>query len=305
VKVLVTGGAGFIGSYVVKRLIKLGYDVRVLDNFSRGKRDNLADVLGQIDLISGDIRDQEAVKKSIKGIDVVIHMAALVDVRESVEKPLLYHEVNSTGTLNLLYGSVKQGVKRFIYASTCAVYGNPVKLPISEDHPLNPLSPYAASKLSAENYCRAFSKSYGLKTTIFRFFNVYGPRKNINSYSGVIIEFIKRIKSDKPPIIFGSGEQTRDFIFIDDAVEFVIRSVENDIEGVFNVGSGESTSINNLSELLLKIMRKEHLKPIHTSPRPGEIKNSQADISKACKVFNYRPRVSLEEGLRRVINAVN
>ncbi len=302
-RVLVTGGAGFIGSHLVERLHKLGYEIRVLDNLSSGRRENLAGVMGDVDFMYGDVRDVEQVRRAVLGVDAVIHIAALIDVEESVKNPLIYHEVNSTGTLNLLRCSVEQGVKKFIFTSTCAVYGNPVRLPIKEEHPLNPLSPYAASKLSAESYCMAFSASYGLKTTVLRLFNVYGPRQDTCKYSSVIIEFVKRVGKGLPPIIFGDGEQTRDFIYIDDAVEFIVRALEYDAVGCFNVGTGSSVSINRLANLIIKIMGRSHLKPIHLEPRPGDVRHSEADVSKAVKVFDFKPRVTLEEGLKKFITS--
>ncbi|RLE48627.1 MAG: hypothetical protein DRJ31_06840 [Candidatus Methanomethylicota archaeon] len=304
-RALVTGGAGFIGSHLVKRLVKSGFDVRVLDNFHSGRKENLTEVIDRIELIKGDIRNYKTVEKSVKGVDAIFHLAALIDVQESLRKPKTYHEVNSTGTLNLLKAATKQKITKFIYTSTCAVYGNPIRLPIDENHPLNPLSPYAASKLSAENYCKAFSKSYGLKTTILRLFNVYGPNQNTSKYSGVILEFIKRIRRDKPPIIFGDGNQTRDFIYVEDVADFLIKALEIDANGVFNIGTGKQTSINQLASTLLKITGKSHLKPIYEKPRPGDIKHSVADISKAVKTFHIKPKTSLEEGLKIMINSVN
>jgi UDP-glucose 4-epimerase len=301
-RILVTGGAGFIGSHLVERLAELGYEVRVFDNFSKGRKENLAEVMNEVELIHGDVRDHEAVDRAVKDVDTIVHLAALIDVQESLGKTLLYHEVNSTGTLNLL-NSAGRGVEKFIFTSSCAVYGNPIKLPVNEDHRLNPLSPYAASKLSAESYCRAYSESYGLKTTIFRLFNVYGPRQGANQYSGVIKEFTKRVIRNQPPIIFGDGEQTRDFIFVENVVDFIVEAIKSGADGTFNLGTGSSVSIERLAEILLKVMNRGHLRPIHTEPKLGEIKHSRAEISKAIEAFSIKPDVTLEEGLRKTLDA--
>ena len=305
-KVLVTGGAGFIGSHLVKKLVELDYKVIVLDNFSRGSINNLEDVSHKIKIVEGDIREYKTVLKALKNVDVVFHLAALTDVQESMEKPRLYHEVNSTGTLNLLQASVRNNVKKFIYASSCAVYGEPVRIPIDEEHPLNPLSPYAASKLSAEAYCKAYSNNYGLKVLILRLFNVYGPKQTRN-YAGVISEFIKRIGNSEPPIIFGDGKQARDFIYVEDTVEYLIKTLnykpENKFE-VFNIGTGKSITLNRLAKLILKIMGKNSFTPVYQPPKQGDIRYSQADISKAIKILGYTPKIGLEEGLRKTINAI-
>jgi UDP-glucose 4-epimerase len=302
-KILVTGGGGFIGSHLVEKLVNLRYEVRVLDNFSSGREENLGEVIDYVEMNNGDVRDSDVVEKAVKGVDIVVHLAAAIDVQESMEKPLLYHEVNATGTLNLL-NSAKNSVKKLIFASSCAVYGDPVDLPIGEGHPVNPLSPYAASKLSAENYCRAFSESYGLKTTIFRLFNVYGPRQSANQYAGVITKFIKQIKRGQVPVIFGDGDQTRDFIFVEDVVDFIVRVVGSKASGIFNVGTGSSVSINRLVELLGMVMDEEYLEPLHAERRTGDILQSRADISEARRVFGFEPEVVLEEGLRRTVDAV-
>ena len=303
-RVLVTGGCGFIGSYLVRRLVNLGYNVVILDNLARGNMiTNLRDIANNVRLMKGDIREYETVLKALKDVDVVFHLAALTDVQESIEKPRLYHEVNSTGTLNLLQASVENKVEKFVYTSSCAVYGNPVKLPIDENHPTNPLSPYAASKLSAENYCKAYSNNYGLKVLILRLFNVYGPRQT-KSYAGVISEFIKRVMDDKPPVIFGDGKQTRDFIYVEDVVEYLTKALDYEPEDkfdVFNVGTGKPVTINQLADLVLKIIGKENLKPVYEKPKEGEIKHSVADIVKAVNHLNYVPQYTLEEGLRRIL----
>ena len=297
---LVTGGAGFIGSHLVETLVKQGQRVRVLDNLSTGKKQNLAGVLGELELFVGDVRDRQAVDRAVEGVDVVVHLAALIDVHESVAKPLLYHEVNCTGTLNLL--EVAKGrVGKLIYASTAAVYGNPFKLPIGEDHPLNPVSPYAASKLSAENYCLAYLHSYDLKVTVLRLFNVYGPGQGSKGYSGVITKFIERIKGNRPPVIFGDGKQTRDFIYVDDVIGFITRALERDAVGTYNVGTGRSVSIRCSADLLLELMNRKDLGVTFGDFRPEDVLNSVADMSRSSDAFGLESGISLREGLSRTI----
>ncbi len=298
--ILVTGGGGFIGSHVVDRLVNLQYNVKILDNFSSGNRKNLVGVTGDVEVIQGDLRDSDMVKKVIEGADLVVHLAAAVDVQESIKKPMFYNEVNTTGTLNLLDSS-RDKVEKFIFSSSCAVYGDPEKLPIEEDHPVKPQSPYAASKLSAENYCRAYLEPYGLKTIIFRLFNVYGPRQGFNQYGGVITKFISRIRSGLPPVIFGDGEQTRDFIYVGDVAELIVKAVDSDASGTFNVGTGTSVSINRLAYLLLNIMNSSKMEPTHVEGKHGEIRHSKANISEAKRVFGFKSRVDLEEGLRKTV----
>ncbi|MEM3443113.1 MAG: SDR family NAD(P)-dependent oxidoreductase, partial [Candidatus Bathyarchaeia archaeon] len=213
-KVLVTGGAGFIGSHLVERLLKEDCNVVVLDDLSSGKTENLDLKNRNLIFLKGGIRDKELVKKALKDVEVVFHLAALVDVPFSVKNPLLVNQVNVCGSLNILEESIKTNVEKFIYASSCAVYGEPQYLPINEEHPTNPLSPYAVSKLAIEKYCQVFNKLYGLKTVSLRLFNVYGPRQEGDSYSGVISRFIRQLRSGKPPIIFGDGSQTRDFVYV-------------------------------------------------------------------------------------------
>ena len=304
-RILVTGGCGFIGSFLVKKLVNLGFDVAVLDNLSSGSLANLGDVVDKVRFIEGDVRKYGVVLKALKDVDVVYHLAALTSVQESIRKPMLYHEVNSKGTLNLLKASVENEVKKFIYASSCAVYGNSVKLPISEDHPTNPLSPYAASKLSAEAYCKAYSDAYGLQVLILRLFNVYGPKQSEN-YAGVMMEFIRRVKNNKPPVIFGDGEQTRDFIYVEDVVECLIKTLKYNLKNgfeVFNVSTGKSITINQLANTILRVMGKENLSNIivYKEPKKGEIRHSIANISKIMEKLMYTPKYNIEDGLRRTL----
>jgi UDP-glucose 4-epimerase len=299
-RVAVTGGAGFIGSHLVERLVSRGDEVSVLDNLSSGKLENLSRVLQRVKFVEGDIRDHMAIRSALEGAEVVVHLAALTSVRESMERPLLYNEVNSTGTLNLLNESMRLGIGKFVYISTCAVYGNPRSLPIKEEHETRPLSVYAASKLSAEEYCRTYSRLGKMGIAILRLFNVYGPRQAAGTYAGVITQFVERVRQGLPPVIYGDGEQTRDFVHVLDVVECILRVMDNETWETINIGSGRGTSIKQLSELVLRIAGKE-LKPVHEPARPEDIRHSRADVSKARRLLGYMPRIGLEDGLKELM----
>jgi len=285
-----------------------GFEVVVLDNFSNGILKNLGQHVDQANfrLIKGDIRNRNHVKKALEGVDLVFHLAAIVNVELSIKKPILVNEVNVCGTLILLRESLRSKVKRFIYVSSCAVYGRPVYLPINEEHPTKPLSPYGVSKLASEDYCRIFHEIYGLETVILRVFNVYGPRQATGPYSGVITKFINRLKDGKPPIIYGDGEQTRDFIYVEDVADALLQAAKckNCAGEVINVGSGEETSINQLLKIVCELLERQEIKPIYAEPRMGEVKRSCADIRKAEKLLGFKPKYSLEEGLRKTIYGV-
>jgi len=304
-EILVTGGAGFIGSHIVDRLLDEGFKVRVLDNLSTGEKKNLAQHQNNksFQFIEGDIRNFDLVKNTVKGVDAVIHEAALVSVTRSVEDPILSNEVNITGTVNLLKACVDAHVKRFVYASSCAVYGDTETLPNHENLAPKPLSPYAVEKLAAEKYAKVFHNVYGLETVSLRYFNVYGPRQKYGPYSGVISIFINRLLENKPPIICGDGEQTRDFINVKDVVEanMLALSKRKAVGEVFNISTGEATTINKLTETIQKIMGKTSLKPVHAEPRPGDIKHSYGDITKAKRNLEYEPKVQLEKGLSELV----
>jgi len=304
-KVLVTGGAGFIGSHIVDSLLAKDFEVTVLDNLSSGKMKNIEQHLNRENLhfIKGDIRDDDAVKQATKDIDAVFHEAALVGVTRSVDNPLLTNEVNVTGTLNLLKASLEVGVKRFIYASSASVYGETEALPKKETLPTRPISPYATSKLAAENYCKALYKVHGLETVSLRYFNVYGPRQTHGLYSGVIAIFINRLLNDEPPIIHGDGTQTRDFTDVQDAVQASLLSLrcKNAVGEEFNVATGKQTTINQLAQTLLNLTGKTCLQPIYADPRQGDIKYSYADISKAKRILGYEPKITLKEGLKTIV----
>jgi len=306
-EILVTGGAGFIGSHIVDRLLDEGFKVRVLDNLSTGDKKNLAQHQNKksFQFIEGDIRNFDLVKKTVKGVDAVFHEAALVSVTRSVENPLLSNEINVTGTVNLLKACVDAHVKRFVYASSCAVYGDTETLPNHENLAPKPLSPYAVEKLAAENYAKVFHNVYGLETVSLRYFNVYGPRQKYGPYSGVISIFINRLLENKPPIICGDGKQTRDFINVKDVVEanMLALSKREAVGEVFNISTGEATAINKLTETIQKIMEKTDLKPVHAEPRPGDIKHSYGDITKARRNLKYEPKVQLEKGLSELVKS--
>jgi UDP-glucose 4-epimerase len=302
----VTGGAGFIGSHLVDRLIAEGYEVIVLDNFSTGKIENVQHHLNnqKFNLVKGDVQNSGDVNKAIKDADVVFHLAAFVNVPLSIENPMLANNINIRGTLNLLQASLKKNIVQFIYVSTCAAYGEACYLPISEEHPTAPLSPYGISKLAAEQYCKVFNRTFGLKTVGLRYFNVYGPRQFKGPYSAVITHFIDRLRENEPPIIYGNGEQTRDFLYVEDAVEACMLSLssENCVGEVINIGTGIKTTINELANLLIKLMKKAHIAPMYAAPRKEDIKHSCAKISKAQKMLGYKPKVTLEKGLKRLLN---
>lgn len=304
-KVLVTGGAGFIGSHLVERLVEEGLDVTVLDNLSTGKIENLGCLNnGTIRFIKGDIRDRDTVEEALKGVKAALHLAAVSSVPYSVENPQATSDVNVNGTRNLLEASARNCVERFIYVSTCAVYGEPEYLPIDEMHPTRPVSPYAATKLEAEQVCTAFRGAYGLGTVIFRLFNVYGLRMRNDSYAGVIPRFIERLRAGEPPTIYGDGRQTRDFIHEKDVVRALLIALScKDVEGeTFNVATGVPASINQLAHLVIKLFRAEGIRPQHVGDRVGDIRHSYADVKKAKICLGFEARTSLEEGLSTLLN---
>jgi nucleoside-diphosphate-sugar epimerase len=301
-RVLVTGGAGFIGSHLVDRLLSEGFEVVVLDDFSSGRMENIShyEDLKEFHLVKGDVRSSSIVNKVVEGVDVVFHEAALVDVPLSIKNPLLFDEVNVDGTLNLLKASFDSDVKRFIFASSAAVYGDSKPAKKKENMPLKPISPYGVSKLSAENYVQVFNELYGLETVCLRYFNVYGPRQVFaSSYSGVITSFVNRLLKGQPPIINGDGKQTRDFVHVDDVVSANLLALdgENVVGEVFNVASGISISIYELAKMLQRITNAKRSKPIFAEPRMGDIKHTSADIGKAEELLGFRSKIRLEDGL--------
>jgi UDP-glucose 4-epimerase len=303
-RVLVTGGAGFIGSHLVDRLVADGYAVRVLDDLSSGKLENLSDVLssGRVDFVEGDICDSVVVGECLSGVDVVVHLAALTSVPFSVEHPDLTFDVNVSGTLNMLRFSAKLGVDKFVFASSCAVFGDPQVLPVTEDSMVCPISPYAESKLLGERYCFGFGDRRLLRTVILRFFNVYGPRQGLSEYSGVITRFVDRCRRGLPLVVYGDGSQTRDFVSVFDVVEAIVSCVKSGVAdgGVFNLGSGVPTSVNELAKAVIELAGVG-LEIRYEESRVGDVRDSYADISKARAMLGYQPRVGLRDGLRNLL----
>jgi nucleoside-diphosphate-sugar epimerase len=303
-KVLVTGGGGFIGSNLVDRLLHDGYTVHVLDNFATGRRENLGDVLGEIELIEGDLQSYERVHNAIRGCELVFHQGALPSVPRSIQDPLTSNAVNITGTLNVLLAARDAGVRRVVYASSSSVYGANEELPKREDHHPVPIAPYAVSKLAGEGHCRSFWHVYGLETVALRYFNVFGPRQDPTSqYSAVIPMFITAFLDGQRPTIYGDGEQSRDFTYIENVVEATLLAARADgVAGeTFNVASGERISLNTLIAELRELTGKD-IEPIYADPRPGDVRHSLADVSKAREALGYEPAVNAREGLRRVFS---
>jgi nucleoside-diphosphate-sugar epimerase len=307
-KTLVTGGAGFIGSHIVDKLIDANAEVTVLDNLDTGKMENIAQhkQSDNFHFVKGDIRNFSLVKQLVKDVDAVFNLAAIASVQRSVEDPLLVNEVNVIGTLNLLKASLDSDVKRFIQASSAAVYGDAQILPVREDFKPMPLSPYAVTKLAAENYARVFNQVYGLETVCLRYFNVYGPRQANNPYSGAITIFVSDLLGNRLPTIFGDGKQKRDFVFVEDVVSATILALteKNAVGETFNIASGKAITINKIVQILQKLTGKENLKPVHEAPREGDIRHSYASIEKARTRLGYEPTFSFEKGLRELVNHV-
>ncbi len=300
---LVTGGAGFIGSHIVERLVELGHNVKVLDNLIAGNMENLSSVIDKIEFIDGDIRNLELLKEITKGVDYILHQAALRSVPKSVENPLEYDEVNVHGTLNVFVAARDNGVKRVVYASSSSVYGDQPQLPEREDMLPLLVSPYAASKLANEYYARCFYYNYGLETVGLRYFNVFGPKQSLdNQYAVVIPKFITSILKDEPPPIHGDGSQTRDFTYIDNVVDGNLLACEKEgIAGeVFNLACGQSCSVLDLVKYINEILGKD-VKPVFTPPRPGDVKHTLADITKVKEKMGFNCKVDLMEGLRRTV----
>ena len=301
---LVTGGAGFIGSHLVEALVASGHLVRVFDNFSTGAVANLDSVLDRAEVMEGDVTDAEAVRRATRGAEVVFHQAALASVPRSVADPLATHAACATGTLNVLLAAREAGVRRVVYAASSSAYGGLAKLPKSEDDPTLPLSPYAAAKLTGEHYCAAFSQVYGLETVRLRYFNVFGPRQTPDSpYAAVIPLFLKAMLEGHSPHVHGDGHQSRDFTYVADVVQANLLAAEvPGVSGrVYNIACGRRTSLLELIELMNRLLHTEIL-PSYRDPRPGDVRHSQADITRAQAELGYRPRTEIEQGLRRCLD---
>lgn len=300
-KVLVTGGAGFIGSHLVEALVRRGEKVRVLDNLSEGRLDNLAAVRKKIEFIQDDVRNLATLRRALRGVQIVYHQAALRSVPKSVGSPLLYHEVNATATLQLLQLAKEAGVRRVVYASSSSVYGDRAPLPQRETTLAVPQSPYAASKLASEHYAVLYSKLYGLETVGLRYFNVFGPRQSLeNQYAVVVPKFITSLLKGEPPPIHGDGKQTRDFTYVQNVVQANLRAARaRGVSGeVFNVAAGSRCSVAGLACRLNEIIGV-HIPPRFLTKRPGDVLHTGADIRKAKNLLGYRAMIPFEEGLRR------
>jgi UDP-glucose 4-epimerase len=306
-KVLVTGGAGFIGSHLVPQLLEKGYFVTVLDNLSNGKLENLNGVLDHPKFMfkRGDIRDNALPNEVFGGADFVVHLAALIDISASVADPIQNHEINVDGTFNMLQAAIKNKVKRFVFASSTAVYGDVKTLPVQENIALKPISPYAASKVAGEAYCSAFANCFGLETVALRFFNIYGLRSGNSPYSGVITKFLQKIADGEVLTIDGDGEQTRDFIHVNDIVKALILALEHDdLSGeVFNVCTGVPTSVNQLAAALKEVTGK-NFGVNHGSARLGDIRNSYGDPAKAGELLGFKASLDLSDGLRILLEEI-
>ena len=300
---LVTGGAGFIGSHIAHAPVLRGHEVRVLDNFSTGKRENIAPISDSVRVVEGDIRDRSAVDGAMKGADYVLHQAALASVPRSIQDPCASNAVNVDGTLNVLEAARKYHVKRVVYASSSSVYGDSEKLPKSEDMPTNPKSPYAVTKLAGEWYCGIYADIFGLPTVSLRYFNVFGPRQDPNSqYSAVIPIFVNALMRGERATIFGDGEHSRDFTYVENVVAANIAACESKSASgkVYNVACGERFTLNSLYGKLKNIVGV-NVEPIYEHPRPGDVKHSQAAIAAIQRDLGCKPLVGFEEGLRKTV----
>jgi len=299
---LVTGGAGFIGSHLTDELVRRGHAVRVVDSLITGKRHNLRH-LPTVEFLEGDLADLATCVRAVDGVDYVLHQAAIPSVPRSVSDPISSNRANVDGSLNLLVAARNARVKRFVYAGSSSVYGDTPSLPKREDMAPNPLSPYALQKLVAEQYCRMFTQLYGFETVTIRYFNVFGPRQDPGSpYSGVISLFSAALLGGRRPTIYGDGTQTRDFTFVSNVVDGVLRACEaSNVAGeVINVATGGRISLNELLQAMKSIVGSD-VEPVYAEPRAGDVHDSQADITKAGKLLGYSPSVFLEEGLARTL----
>ena len=303
-KFLVTGGAGFIGSNICKKLVSQDCFVRVVDNLLTGKKSNLADVIDKIEFIQADMGDSEVAQSVINDIDVVLHEGALPSVPLSVDNPADTHRHCVDATFTLLLAARDAGVKRFVYAASSSAYGDAPTSPKVETMPASPLSPYAVAKLVGEYYCSVFSQVFGLETISLRYFNVFGPQQDPTSqYAAAIPAFVTAILKDKPPTIYGDGEQSRDFTYIDNVVEAnLLAARAGQTKGeVINIACGQAVTVNEIIDMINNLLGKS-VKPIYTPPRPGDVKHSLADITAAQNLINFKPVVSFDEGLRLAID---
>jgi len=302
-KIIITGGAGFIGSNLTRELTKISNNIIVIDDLSTGNYHNIKNLIEtkKIKFYKESITNLKFLKKTFKDIDYVFHQAAIPSVPRSIKDPIKTNNANINGTLNVLIAAKENNVKKVVYASSSSAYGNTPKLPKKESMNTNPLSPYAVSKLTGEQYCKAFTEVFDLPTVSLRYFNVYGPRQNPeNQYAAVIPKFILSVLNGKKPVIYGDGKQTRDFTFVKDVVNANILSAKSNVSDFFNVGSGNNITINKLAELIMNLLNKK-TGVSHIDPVPGDVRDSLADISKANKKIGYKPKYNLEKGLKETI----
>ncbi len=302
-EIVITGGAGFIGSNLAQRLVTNGHSVRIIDDLSTGRLANIDRLVqgGDVDLVRGSILDRSLLREAFKGADYIFHLAALPSVARSVKDPLSTNEVNIEGTLNVLIEARDANVGKVVTASSSSVYGDTPTLPKDESMRPNPRSPYAISKLAGEHYCHVFSELYGLATICLRYFNVFGPHQDPRSeYAAVIPRFISSVLNGEPPLMYGDGAQTRDFTFVQDVVDANLLAMESDVEGAFNISGGRQTSIEELAWMIINAMGSD-VEPVKGPRRPGDILHSVADITAARDAFGYRPEHSLEDGLEVTI----
>ena len=303
-RVLVTGGAGFIGSNLVQALLERGDDVRVLDNFSTGSRANLASLGRDVEVVEGDLRSYERVHTAVRGAEVVFHQGALGSVPRSVQDPLTSTAVNVEGTLNVLLAARDEGIRRVVAASSSSVYGSSGELPRTEGMPVDPISPYGVAKLAAERYCVSFSRVYhSFETVVLRYFNVFGPRQDPTSqYAAVVPLFITAVAAGRPVTVFGDGEQSRDFTYVDNVVaaNLLAADAPEAVGRIFNVSAGLPTSVAELADTIGSLLGKP-VERRYFPPRPGDLRNSWADIAEARRTLGFEPTISLEEGLQRTI----
>ena len=301
-RVLVTGGGGFIGSNLVRALLERGDDVRVLDNFSTGNRANLADV--DVEIVEGELRSYERVHNAVRGSEVVYHLGALGSVPRSVQDPLTSSAVNIEGTLNVLLAARDEGVRRVIFSSSSSVYGNSGELPRTEAMPVDPISPYGVAKLAAERYCVSFARVYhGFETVVLRYFNVFGERQSpFSQYAAVVPLFVTAIAKGRPVTIFGDGEQSRDFTYVGNVVDATIRAgnAEGASGRIFNIAAGTPASVDQLADLIAGTLGKP-VEKVYAEARPGDVRDSWADVGEAERILGYRAAIDLAEGLRRTV----
>jgi len=306
-RILITGGAGFIGSHLAEHFVQKGCETIVLDDFSNANLGNVRGLLRfkNFMLVKGDVRDFNLLKEISKSVDSVIHFAAQIHVDKSIIYPVLTFEINTMGTLNVLEAARQNRLSRVIYASSSEVYGTAMHVPMDEDHPLNPASPYAASKVAADRLCFSYYNTYGLRVAIVRNFNTFGPRQKSKGYASAIPIFIRRALEGKPPVIFGDGRQTRDYLYIKDAINaynLVYDNFDDVIGEAINFGTGTESEIERLAKKIVGLCGVDNLTPIKADPRPGEVRRLCADISKARKRLGFKPRWGLDSALKEYIN---